>query len=112
MRGKTCIGTRWAAGVTKGKNKKNAERDINAALKRSDGAPRLRFQFQIIERRMPTLLPSTLHVPAEVPMQCELSWKLIPVVEIRQVRKLVATATTLGAGHVGVAAVVGKLRWA
>ena len=92
----TCIGTRWAAGVAKGNNRKNAERDINAALKRSDGAPRLRFQFEIIERRMTTLLLSTLHAPAEVPVQCELSWKLIPVVEIRQVRKLVANANARG----------------
>ena len=42
------------------------------------------------------LLLSTLHVPAEVPVQCELSWKLIPVVEIRQVRKLVANANARG----------------
>ena len=35
------IGTRWAAGVAVGKNKKNAERDINAALQRSDGVPSL-----------------------------------------------------------------------
>ena len=33
------IGTRWAAGVAVGKNKKNAERDVNAALQRSDGVP-------------------------------------------------------------------------